>query len=97
MSHNFSSRRFKLLANDHRLEVLQLLWRKKQNVTEIAQSLDIEQSLLSHHLALLRQEGLVVSMREGKEVYYSLAESIRGETPGSFQLGCCDIAFERES
>ena len=89
-----SSRRFKLLSNEHRLQVLKLLWAEEKNVSRIAQELQLEQSLLSHHLSLLRQEGLVSCTRKGKEILYTVSSRVRGENPGSFKLGCCDISFD---
>ncbi|SMF40798.1 metalloregulator ArsR/SmtB family transcription factor [Pseudobacteriovorax antillogorgiicola] len=97
MEQNTSTRRFKLLANEHRLQTMQLLWTKEMNVSELALRLNIEQSLLSHHLSLLRQEGLVDTKRDGKEIYYSLPQDIRGASPGALNLGCCEIAFDPEN
>ena len=88
-----STRRFKLLSNQKRLEVLKLLWEQSHSVSSLMGALGIEQSLLSHHLSLLRQEGLVETARQGKEIIYSLAPSVRGKEKHSFSLGCCDIAF----
>lgn len=41
-------------------------------VTEIYKQLDIEQSVASQHLAILRRSGVVITKREGKFIYYSL-------------------------
>jgi len=62
----------KALANERRLQVLCLLAGGERSVGEINQMLDLSQSALSQHLAVLRDEGLVRTRREAQMVYYSL-------------------------
>lgn len=65
----------KLRAISHplRIAVIDLLANgKKMSVTEIYQSLDIEQATASHHLNILKNKGILDSKREGKKIYYSL-------------------------
>ena len=45
---------------------------KKLTVTEIRELLDIEQSTTSHHLGILKDKGVLISKREGKNTYYCL-------------------------
>jgi DNA-binding transcriptional ArsR family regulator len=45
---------------------------KKMNVTEIHQLLDIEQSTASHHLGILKDKGILSSIRKGKNTLYFL-------------------------
>jgi DNA-binding transcriptional ArsR family regulator len=45
---------------------------KKLTVTEIMDLLEIEQSTTSHHLGILKDKGVLVSKREGKNTYYFL-------------------------
>ena len=89
---NLRSRRFKLLSNEYRLRLLEILSASEKNVNTLCAELNIEQSLLSHHLALLRKEDMLVSYRKGKEVYYGISPSIKikGETH-KFDLGCCKV------
>ena len=63
----------KTMANDKRLLVLCLLAQREHNVSEIEQALGIRQPTLSQQLAILREEGLVETRREGKTIYYDLA------------------------
>lgn len=63
----------KALANERRLQVLCLLAGGERSVGEINEMLDLSQSALSQHLAVLRDEGLVATRREAQLVYYSLA------------------------
>ncbi|NRA66264.1 MAG: winged helix-turn-helix transcriptional regulator [Pseudobacteriovorax sp.] len=86
-----SSRKFRLLANPIRRKVLMLLIDAPYNVSQLISRLSIEQSLLSHHLGLLRKEGLVLSTRIGKEIVYAINPAVRDDKKQVFKLGCCDI------
>lgn len=66
---------FKVIANQKRLEIIQLLNKKELNVTEMIQMLGIRQANLSQHLTLLRQHGIVTVAKRGREVYYSLSDN----------------------
>ncbi len=67
-----AARLLKALANERRLQVLCLLAEKERSVGEINALLDLSQSALSQHLAVLRQEGLVQTRREAQVINYSL-------------------------
>lgn len=65
----------KLRAISHpmRIAIIDLLSDGKQlSVTEIYESLDIEQATASHHLNILKNKGVLASKREGKKIFYSL-------------------------
>lgn len=66
---------FKLLADPSRLEIFWILCHSSQCVVELAAKLDISSPAISHHLKLLKDGGIVVSRREGKEVYYTAADT----------------------
>jgi ArsR family transcriptional regulator, virulence genes transcriptional regulator len=56
-----------------RLQILQLLHEHKRlTVTEIYEKLQMEQSIVSQHLATLRKVKVVFSQREGKKVFYTI-------------------------
>jgi DNA-binding transcriptional ArsR family regulator len=62
----------KALANERRLMVLCLLANGEKSVGEINSRLNLSQSALSQHLAVLREEGLVNTRREAQTIFYSL-------------------------
>jgi DNA-binding transcriptional ArsR family regulator len=63
---------FATLANPTRLAILELLRKGPRNVTEIAGTLNQEQSMISHNLRPLERCGFVFSEKAGKEHFYSL-------------------------
>ncbi len=67
---------FSALANPTRLAILELLREGRKNVTEISETLDQEQSMISHNLKPLARCRFVFSEREKKERYYSLNREI---------------------
>lgn len=85
----------KVLADETRLAVVEQLLTGPMHVGRINQALGVEQTLLSHHLRVLRDAHLVTSERDGKYVVYSLAKSIQGRRRGrAINLGCCLISFD---
>ncbi|HET6827071.1 MAG TPA: metalloregulator ArsR/SmtB family transcription factor [Ramlibacter sp.] len=63
----------KTLSNPDRLLLLCVLSEGESNVSELEATLGIVQPTLSQQLAVLREQGLVATRREGKSIYYSLA------------------------
>jgi ArsR family transcriptional regulator, arsenate/arsenite/antimonite-responsive transcriptional repressor len=70
---------FKALNDPTRREILELLKEKDLTAGEIADQFSISKPSISHHLDLLRQAGLVVSVKEGQFVYYSLNTTVMDE------------------
>ncbi len=60
------------LADDTRQQILVLLADKEMCVTEIVDAFKTGQPTISHHLNVLRQNGLLNRRKDGKQVYYSL-------------------------
>jgi DNA-binding transcriptional ArsR family regulator len=69
------SRLFRVLADETRLRLLLVLRQGEQHVTALCRNLRLAQPTVSHHLGLLRLQGLVKNRRKGKQVYYSLDKS----------------------
>ena len=70
---------FKALNDPTRREILELLKEKDLTAGEIADQFNISKPSISHHLDLLRQAGLVVSVKEGQFIYYSLNTTVMDE------------------
>ncbi len=64
----------KLLANEDRLLLLCQLSQGEHCVSDLEAQLGIRQPTLSQQLAVLRQQGLVSTRREGKHIFYSVAD-----------------------
>ncbi|HMX40270.1 MAG TPA: metalloregulator ArsR/SmtB family transcription factor [Saprospiraceae bacterium] len=61
------------VAHPHRLLIVDMLYQQKAlNVTEMQERLGIEQAVVSHHLRILKDRGVVNVRRDGKNSYYSL-------------------------
>jgi DNA-binding transcriptional ArsR family regulator len=64
----------KLLANENRLLLLCQLSQGEMCVSELEEQLEIHQPTLSQQLGLLRAEGVVTTRRQGKNIYYRIAD-----------------------
>jgi ArsR family transcriptional regulator, arsenate/arsenite/antimonite-responsive transcriptional repressor len=69
-----SALRFRALGDETRLRLLELLTTGEKSVAELMALTELGQSLVSHHLRTLREAGLVADRREGRWVYYSIAD-----------------------
>jgi ArsR family transcriptional regulator len=85
-----------VLADPTRLAVMEYLLKRSGTVKEINEGIRIAQNLLSHHLKVLREAGLVVSRRDGKAVRYTLARGVETGSSGTgINLGCCSLTFSK--
>ena len=72
-----TARRLRAISHPMRITIITLLDNNnKMNVTEIYQMLKIEQGSASHHLNILKNQGILVSKRVGKQTYYSLKNGV---------------------
>ena len=62
----------KALGNRHRLLILCQLLDDERSVGDLAGFLELRDSTVSQHLALLRREGLVQARRDGQTIWYSI-------------------------
>ena len=62
------------MCDPTRLRILWLLAHSEQCVNNISVAIGMSASAVSHHLRVLRQADLIVNRREGKEIYYKLAQ-----------------------
>lgn len=66
----------KCVAHPVRISIIDLLEQQDQlTVSQLQEVLQIEQSLLSHHLTNMRDKGIVETRREGKHVFYFLTDT----------------------
>ena len=70
---------FKALNDPTRRAILELLKNKDLTAGEIADKFNISWPSISHHLELLKHAGLVVSIKEGQFVYYSINTTVMDE------------------
>ncbi|MBQ6125796.1 MAG: helix-turn-helix transcriptional regulator [Erysipelotrichaceae bacterium] len=65
---------FKNFSDSTRIRILYCLIENERSVTEICDLLNMNQSAISHQLRILKNSKLIKNRREGKTVYYSLAD-----------------------
>ena len=63
---------FKVFGDSTRLRIMVTISENEMSVLNIAETLNMEQSTISHQIRVLRQNKLVRVRREGKQIYYSL-------------------------
>mgnify|MGYP003585829235 CR=1 FL=1 len=65
----------RVLAHPHRLKIIELLEREKHGpVSRIQAVLGLPQAVTSQHLGHMKRVGLLASTRQGKEVWYAIAD-----------------------
>jgi len=85
--------KLKALADAERLRIVQCLQANPMHVGALAEKLGRDIAIISHHLGILREAGLVESTREGKYLRYALSEKVSSE-PDSLNLGCCKLGIK---
>ena len=65
---------FKVFGDSTRIRILFVLFETEVCVCDLAQALNMTQSAISHQLKILKQNKLVKSRRDGKSIFYSLAD-----------------------
>ena len=71
---------FKQLSDSSRVRIFWLLCHCEECVINLSSLMDMSSLAVSHHLNKLRTSGLIVSRREGKEVYYKAADTPESQT-----------------
>ena len=70
---------FRALNDPTRREILELLKNREMIAGEIADKFDISKPSISHHLDILKQADLVVGIKRGQFIYYSINTSVMEE------------------
>jgi len=65
----------KAFSDQNRLKILDFLSDEPKNVGQVAEKLNVEENLASHHLRVLASLGFLKNSKKGREVYYKLNES----------------------
>ena len=62
------------IAHPCRLRIIEILLKEERSVGELAEACEIPSNMASEHLRLLKDRGLLQSRREGRKIYYWVAE-----------------------
>jgi ArsR family transcriptional regulator len=91
--------RLKALADPDRLRIVQVLRGGPKNVSEITAELSAEIANVSHHLQILKREGIVETEKRGRFVVYRLHPDVFEQarsTGDCLDLGCCRLELPKE-
>ena len=75
----FKARFFQALAHPARIRIVEILVRGGRTVQELQDALTLEQPIVSQQLAVLRNQGIVTTHKEGLSVRYTLRDPLVGE------------------
>lgn len=95
------AKRLKALADPTRLRLITCLLKGPKNVGDLAAELNDEVVIISHHLGVLRNTGLVQAHKSGRFVEYAVHPDVtraakRSELPKYLELGCCRLDLAEE-
>jgi DNA-binding transcriptional ArsR family regulator len=76
------------LAHPHRLRMIQMLLQGRYTVGELAEACEIPSHMASEHLRLMQRSGFLAQEREGRFVYYTVAEPHLANI-----MGCVETRF----
>jgi ArsR family transcriptional regulator len=63
---------FEGLSDAHRIKMVEILLEREMNVSGICKNFSMKQPSVSHHLAVLKNGGILNTRKSGKETYYSV-------------------------
>ena len=73
-NHNFKAKIFKALADPLRLEMLNFIGKEEKCVCEIVEKIDVVQPLISRHLKILKDNGILNFRKEMNKRFYSVTD-----------------------
>jgi DNA-binding transcriptional ArsR family regulator len=92
---NYATKLFIIFGSSHRLSVVRELFACENSTTMLLDKLQISKYLLSKHLKLMLEVGIVESRTEGKEKFYRLNEQyIQSRKSKTLNLPCCNIELK---
>ena len=83
---------FAMFADTTRIRIIQILFGGEISVNDIAERLQLEQSVVSHQLRILRTANLIKPRREGRKMLYSLDDDHIGSI---FKIGLSHILHKK--
>lgn len=87
----------KALGDENRLQIVRQLMTAPKHVGDMNEQLGMEPTLLSHHLRVLKESGIVESCRDGKAVLYRLSPELETRKLNTtIDFGCCQLSFEKD-
>src|SRR5215467_7769159 len=93
-----ASELLKALSSRHRLLIICQLIESERSVGELAELLDLRDSTVSQHLALLRRDGLVSARRDAQTIFYSIAsEPAREVLKTLYRMFCAPGSGKKRS
>jgi ArsR family transcriptional regulator len=90
--------RLKALADKDRLRIVQALRSGPKNVGQLASEIGVELTNVSHHLQILKREGIVETERQGRFVVYHLHPEVIGSKQSGadcLDFGCCKLELPK--
>src|SRR5258706_5568599 len=88
----------KALGEETRLRILRLLFKEQLSVNEISERLKISQYNASKHLRIMREAGLLVTEKQGKQRLYTIAGRLKSQAAANnnvLDLGCCTFRLDK--
>lgn len=82
----------RVLAHPHRLRMIQMLLRGRYTVGELADACELPSAMASEHLRLMQRCGFLSSAKDGRKVFYEVAEPHLRNI-----LACIEQRFDREA
>ena len=77
---------FKMFSDPTRVKILNILLEGEKCVGDVAAQMNMSTAAVSHHLRMLRQGNLVTDHRQGKEVFYALADDQTCDVPSAVSV-----------
>jgi DNA-binding transcriptional ArsR family regulator len=75
----FAAECLRTLAHPHRLRIVEILLDHEESVGELARACDLPSHMVSDHLRILKDRGFLDNQRQGRKVFYRIAEPALGD------------------
>lgn len=94
----FAAECLRTLAHPHRLRIIEILLDHEESVGELARACELPSHMVSDHLRLLKDRGFLDNERQGRKVFYRIAEPALADIMNCVQKrfgGCCGEVEEK--